>query len=93
MKTRITYVNINGMSYSVPANMSDKELSTVCAMLLNFRPMSDVYSTDYKKTFHYVDEANVSVRLGSREVYSTEETAKAARDAYNQQLEQEKQEA
>jgi hypothetical protein len=33
-----------------------------------------------------VDDENITVRLGSREIYSTEESARAARDARNAEL-------
>ena len=87
MKTRTNFVSINGTNYAIPVGMTDKEVSAICSLLLHFRRIDEIYPSDYKGAFHFVDDENITVRLGSREIYSTEESARAARDARNAEIE------
>jgi len=49
--------------------------------------VDEVYSSDYKTRFPYQELEYISVRLGTRDLYTTEETARAARDVHNAALE------
>jgi hypothetical protein len=86
MKILANTLSINGINYVIPGGMSDKDVTTLCAMLLRFRRVDEVYSCDYKEQFLYQEQEYISVRLGTRNLYVTEETARAARDAHNAAL-------
>ena len=87
MKILSNYVSINGTRYVLPGNMSDKEVSSLCGMLLFLRPLDSVYSSDYKNEFHFQQLEHPAIRLGSCNIYVTEEAARAARDARNAEIE------
>jgi len=87
MKITVNFVSINGAHYVMPVGMTDKEVASLCAMLLMLRPLDSVYSSDYKSDFHYQMLDNATIRLGSRSIYVTEEAARAARDARNVEIE------
>ena len=87
MKITANFVSINGTQYVLPAGMSDKEVASLCAMLLMLRPLDSVYSSDYKSDFHYQLLDNATIRLGTRSIYVTEVAARSARDARNAALE------
>jgi hypothetical protein len=86
MKLRTNFISINGTNYAIPVGMTDKEVSAVCSLLLHFRRIEEIYPSDYKGSFKYVDDENVMIRLGGCDTYSTEESARAARDARNAEL-------
>jgi hypothetical protein len=86
MKTRTNFISINGTPYAIPVGMTDKEVSAVCSLLLHFRRIDEVYPSDYKGAFKFVELENVTIRLGGCDIYSTEESARAARDARNAEL-------
>jgi hypothetical protein len=86
MKLRTNFISINGTNYAIPVGMTDKEVSAVCSLLLHFRRIDEIYPSDYKGSFKYVEDENVLIRLGSCDTYSTEESARAARDARNAEL-------
>jgi uncharacterized protein YecE (DUF72 family) len=87
MKMLANTLSINGINYVIPAGLTDKEVNALCAMLLRFRRVDEVYSCDYKEQFLYQEQEYISVRLGTRNLYVTEETARAARDVHNAALE------
>jgi len=87
MKITVNFVSINGAHYVMPVGMTDKEVASLCAMLLMLRPLDSVYSSDYKSDFNYQMLDNATIRLGSRSIYVTEEAARAARDARNVEIE------
>jgi hypothetical protein len=83
MKMSANTLFIHAVEYVIPGGMSDKDVNTLCAMLMRFRRVDEVYSSDYKTRFPYQELEYISVRLGTRELYVTEETARAARDVHN----------
>jgi hypothetical protein len=87
MKILANFVSINGTRYVLPGNMSDKEVSSLCGMLLFLRPLDSVYSSDYKTEFHFQQLEHPAIRLGSCNIYTTEEAARAAREARNSEIE------
>ena len=87
MKMSANTLFIHAVEYVIPGGMSDKDVNTLCAMLMRFRRVDEVYSSDYKTRFPYQEQEYISVRLGTRELYVTEETARAARDVHNAALE------
>jgi len=87
MKTQANTLFIGGLEYVIPAGFTDKEVNALCAMLLRFRRVDEVYSSDYKVRFAYQEQEYTAVRLNTRDLYTTEETARAARDAHNAALE------
>ena len=86
MKTQANTLFIGGIEYVIPAGMSDKDVTALCAMLLRFRRVDECYSSDYKARFPYQEHEYTAVRLGTKALYSTEEEAYAARDAHNATL-------
>jgi hypothetical protein len=86
MKILANFVSINGTRYVLPGNMSDKEVSSLCGMLLFLRPLDSVYSSDYQTEFHFQQLEHPAIRLGSCNIYTTEEAARAARDARNEEI-------
>lgn len=87
MKTQANTLFIGGLEYVIPAGFTDKEVNSLCAMLLRFRRVDEVYSSDYKVRFAYQEQEYTAVRLNTRDLYTTEEAARAARDAHNASLE------
>jgi argonaute-like protein implicated in RNA metabolism and viral defense len=85
-KLRINMVQINGAEYVLPQSATDKEIATLCSMLLSMRRIDNVYSSDYKTEFRYQESENLTIRLGSREIYQTEEAARAAREERNAEI-------
>lgn len=85
-KLRISMVQINGAEYVLPQSATDKEVATLCSMLLSMRRIDSVYSSDYKTEFRYQENENLTIRLGSREIYQTEEAARAAREERNAEI-------
>lgn len=86
MKTQANTLFIGGLEYVIPVGFTDKEVNSLCAMLLRFRRVDEVYSSDYKTRFAYQEQEYTAVRLNTRDLYTTEETARAARDAHNAAL-------
>ena len=87
MKTQANTLFIGGLEYVIPAGFTDKEVNSLCAMLLRFRRVDEVYSSDYKVRFAYQEQEYTAVRLNTRDLYTTEEAARAARDVHNAALE------
>lgn len=87
MKITTNTLFIGGTEYVIPAGMTDKEVTALCAMLLRFRRADEVYSSDYKTRFAYHEQEYTAIRLNTRNLYVTEEAARAARDAHNAALE------
>jgi len=87
MKMIANTLSINGTDYVIPGGMTDKEVNSLCAMLMRFRRLDEVYSSNYKDQFVYQEEQYISIRLGTRNVYITEEAAREAREARNAELE------
>ena len=87
MKMTTETLYINGLEYVIPPGMTDKEVTTLCALLMRFRRMEEVYSSDYADRFSYTPLNYISVQLSHREVYSSEALAREARDARNQEIE------
>lgn len=86
MKMPAQTLSINGIEYIVPGHMSDKEVSALCAMLVHFRRVDEVYSADYKERFRFQESEYVMVRLALRDLYVSEGVARTARDAHNEAL-------
>ena len=78
---------VDGREFVIPGGMTDKEVTTLCAMLLRFRRVDEFFPSDYNQRFSYQDLDYVPVRLGLRELYVTEAEARAARDARNVEIE------
>ena len=87
MKTQTNTMFIGGLEYVIPAGLPDKEVNALCAMLLRFRRVDEFYSSDYKIRFAYQEREFTAVRLNTRDLYATEEAARAERDAHNAALE------
>jgi len=86
MKMLANTLFINGVEYVIPGGMSDKDVTTLAAMLLRFRRVDEVYSSDYKTRFPYQEMEYVSVRLSERQLYVSEGVARQERDAHNATL-------
>lgn len=76
-------LELDGVTYAVPEDMSTKELTQLAAQLLQLRRIDYCYGKDYEQAFNFLDPENARVRFGARSVYATEQEAKAARDAHN----------
>ncbi len=87
MKTTVQTLFIDSTEYVVPGGMTDKEFTALCALLLRFRRVGQVYSSDYDHSFPFQDKEYVSVRLATHEIYGTQSAAKEARDAKNVEIE------
>lgn len=86
-KIRISVVQINSTEYVLPQGATDKEIAALCSMLLSMRRIDSVYSSDYNTEYRYQEGETLTIRLGSREIYQTEESARAAREARNAEIE------
>lgn len=86
MKITAQTLYINGAEYVVPNGITEKEFTALCALLLRFRRVDEIYCSDYEKRFSYQPLEYVSVRLSQREIYATEDGARAARDARNAEI-------
>jgi hypothetical protein len=87
MKMPANTLFIHAVEYVIPGGMSDKDVNTLCAMLMRFRRVDEVYSSDYKTRFPYQELEYISVRLGTRSLYVSEGVARQERDAHNAALE------
>lgn len=85
-KIRMNVVHINGTEYVLPQGATDKEIAALCSMLLSMRRIDSVYSSDYKTEYRYQEAENLTIRLGSRDIYILEDTARAVRDARNEEI-------
>lgn len=86
MKILAQTLFINGLEYVVPGGITEKEFTALCALLLRLRRVEEVYSSDYADRFQYQDLDYVSVRLSSRNLYPSEDLARQARDARNEEI-------
>ena len=87
MKMSAETLFINGAEYVIPGGMTDKEVTTLCAMLMRFRRIDEVYSSDYADRFAYQPLNYISVQLSHRDIYVSEAIARQARDARNEEIE------
>lgn len=87
MKIPAQTLFIDGREFVIPGGMTDKEVTTLCAMLLRFRRVDEFFPSDYNQRFSYQELDYVPVRLGYRELYPTEALAREARDARNAEIE------
>ena len=88
MKTTVQTLFIDSTEYVIPSGgMTDKEFTLLCALLMRFRRVCQVYSADYDHSFPFQDKEYVSVRLSTHEIYDTQSAAKTARDAKNAEIE------
>ena len=85
-KIRMSIVQINGTEYVLPQGATDKEIAALCSMLLSMRRIDSVYSSDYKTEYRYQEAETLTIRLGSREIYILEDSARAAREARNEEI-------
>ena len=85
-KIRMSVVQINGVEYVLPQGATDKDIAALCSMLLSMRRIDSVYSSDYKTEYRYQEAENLTIRLGSRDIYILEDTARAVRDARNEEI-------
>jgi predicted subunit of tRNA(5-methylaminomethyl-2-thiouridylate) methyltransferase len=85
-KLRMNIVQINGTEYVLPQGATDKEVATLCSMLLSMRRIDSIYSSDYNTEFRYQEGETLTIRLGSREIYVLEDSARAAREARNAEI-------
>lgn len=82
----IRTIELDGVTYAVPAGMTDNQLATVCGALLLLQRVDYCCDKDYRQSFYYVDEDCIRVRIGTRQVHASKDTAHAARDAHNATL-------
>lgn len=85
-KIRMSIVQINGTEYVLPQGATDKEIAALCSMLLSMRRIDSVFSSDYKTEYRYQEAETLTIRLGSREIYVLEDSARAAREARNEEI-------
>ena len=82
---RIRTIKLAGHELAIPDGMTDKELAAFCGIALQFRRVECVYPADYRKPFYFLDEYT-EVARGTREVHESEDAARAARDARNEEI-------
>ena len=85
-KIRMNIVQINSAEYVLPQGATDKEIATLCSMLLSMRRTDIIYSSDYNTEYRYQEAETLTIRLGSRELYILEDQARAVRDARNEEI-------
>ena len=85
MKT-IRTIELDGLTYAVPAGMTENQLASFCGMLLLLQRVDYCCDKEYKRHFNYFEGECVRVRIGTREVYDSQASARTARDAYNATL-------
>ena len=85
-KLRMSIIQINGTEYVLPQGATDKEIAALCSMLLSMRRIDSVFSSDYKTEYRYQEAETLTIRLGSREIYVLEDSARAAREARNEEI-------
>ena len=86
MKMSAETLFINGTEYVIPGGMTDKEVTALCGLLLRFRRVEKVYSSDYADTFAYQQLDYISVQLSHRDIYVSEDEARSAREARNAEI-------
>jgi hypothetical protein len=86
MKTT-RFMKLDGKQFILPESLTDKEVATLGALVLQLRVSHNVYSSDYETTYTFVSADNVSVSLGTCAPYPSEADARAARDARNAEIE------
>lgn len=82
MKT-VRTIELDGVSYAVPAGMTDNQLASICGTLLLLQRVDYCCDKEYRHSFYYTDDECVRVRIGSRKLHTSKDEAQAARDAYN----------
>ena len=85
MKT-IRTIELDGLAYAVPAGMTDNQLASFCGILLLLQRVDYCCDKKYTKYFNYLESECVRVRIGTREAYGSQASARTARDAYNATL-------
>lgn len=85
MKTT-RYIKVDGKQFILPDSLTDKEVATLGAILLQLQTANTLYCKSYENTFTYINKQNVEVSLGTCEPFSTEAEARAAREARNAEI-------
>jgi hypothetical protein len=85
MKT-IRTIELDGLTYAVPAGMTENQLASFCGQLLLLQRVDYCCDKEYKRYFNYLEGECVRVRIGTRETYGSQASARTARDAYNATL-------
>ncbi len=71
----------------IPAGcLSIHQLASFCGMLLLLQRVDYCCDKEYKRYFNYLEGECVRVRIGTRETYGSQASARTARDAYNATL-------
>lgn len=85
MKTT-RFMKVDGKQFILPDSLTDKEIATLGAILLQLRTAQTIYCKNYEDKFTYINEENVIVSLGTCEPFMTEAEGRAARDARNAEI-------
>lgn len=76
-------IEIDGSTYLLPAGITDNKLAELAGSLLLLRRVDYCCDNEYRKTFHYPEQDSARVRIGTKQVYDTQEAAHNARDLHN----------
>ena len=79
-------IRIDGDEFAIHESMTEKDIATLAALLLQLRAIRCLYTKDYDAKVYYVTDDGIGVSRCVMDVYAGESAAKTARDAKNVEI-------
>jgi GGDEF domain-containing protein len=76
-------IRIDGDEFAIHESMTEKDIATLAALLLQLRAVQCLYTKDYDSKIYYVKQDGIAVSRGVAEAHTSEAEARTARDAAN----------